>query len=161
MSDSSNPASLDHQTNKVLPPVPRLILDINVLLNGLSGSQSSVNRKIYQAFLRGHVGVVVSESWLCELERVLDYPAIQRLGISAGTSARAMRDMLQLGECIAPVPMFDWVSVHDRKDWYLLDLLFESAASGLVTQDKLLLQAGKRLRMPIFHPRDLLDWGIL
>jgi predicted nucleic acid-binding protein len=48
------------------------------------------------------------------------------------------------------VNRYDWPSLKDKKDWYLLNLLFDSGADGLITQDQRVLEAGKFLEMPVF-----------
>jgi putative PIN family toxin of toxin-antitoxin system len=141
--------------------VPRLIIDINVLLNGIGGNDNSINRRLYDAFLRAEIRLVFSEEWLLEFERVLAYPAMTRLGIGSSTVARTMRELFLLGEFIAPVPQLDWDSLRDKKDWYLLDLLFFTTPNALITQDKKVLTAGIALGLPVVHPRDLVQLGFL
>jgi putative PIN family toxin of toxin-antitoxin system len=142
-------------------PMPRLIIDINVLLNGIGNNDTSINRRLYNAFLRAEIRLVFSEDWLLEFERVLDYPVMVRLGIGRGTAARTMRELLLLGEFVAPVPQLDWDSLRDKKDWYLLDLLFFAMPNALITQDAKVLTAGKALGLPMAHPRDLIKLGFL
>ena len=142
-------------------PITRLIIDINVLLNGIGNNDTSINRRLYNAFLRAEIRLVFSEEWLLEFERVLDYPVMIRLGISRGTAARTMRELLLLGEFVSPLPQLDWDSLRDKKDWHLLDLLFFATPDALITQDKKVLTAGDALKLPVIHPRNLLKLGFL
>jgi predicted nucleic acid-binding protein len=63
---------------------------------------------------------------------------------------RFARNLYELGEPVYNIPMLDWPSLSDQKDWYLLDLLLKSNADGLITRDKRILEAGKHLGMPVF-----------
>jgi predicted nucleic acid-binding protein len=133
---------------------PRLIADVNTLLAGVVGKPGSIAERLYRSFRRGQVRLVFDGTYLAELERVLDYEPIQQLGITRGLAFGMARDLLLLGEYYAQVPRYDWPSLPDPRDWYLLDLLFESSADGLVTQDKVLIAAGQKLEMPVFHLTD-------
>jgi uncharacterized protein len=141
---------------------PRLIPDINVFLNGIVSSRgNTLNTRLYQGFRRGLVRFIYSEEWLDEFERILTYPQVLALGITASGVAKASRDLFLLGEYVAPVPRFDWPDLGDRKDWYLLDLLLETQADALVTQDKKVLALGKLLNLPIYAPVELVELGVI
>lgn len=151
---SLDPASPQHLT-------PRVIPDMNVLLNGITGRPDSLNRRLYGQFTRGLVRFVICEPWLEEFERVLTYPPVLQLGITPTLVSRTMRELLLLGEYIAPVPQFDWPGLSDRNDWFLLDLLWESQADALVTQDTKVHRYGQKFGMPILKPGELIKSGIL
>ncbi len=157
MPDSSNSDTLDH--NLEIKPIPSVIADINVLLNGITGRSNTLSRRIYEAFQRGELQFVISEALLAELENVFDYSTVMALGVTPRTAARVMRELMLLGEYIAPVPRYDWDSLPDTKDWYLLDLLFESRADALVTQDKKILSTGAKLRMPVYKMEQIAEMG--
>lgn len=57
---------------------------------------------------------------------------------------------------MAPVAHYEWPSLSDIKDWYLLDLLFDSGADALVTEDKQILKAGRFLKLEVLRPDELL-----
>jgi uncharacterized protein len=142
--------------------VPRLILDVNVLLNAITTDPATIFGRLYERFRRGEVRFVSSESLLFEFGRILDYPRIQtQFRISPASSFAVARDLLLLGEYIEYVPNFDWPSLHDPKDWYLLDLLLESQANALITQDQGVIKAGKALDLPVLHPRELKAAGFI
>lgn len=142
--------------------VPRLILDANVLLNAITAPPASILGRLNLRFRRGEIRVVVSESLLSEFLLILEYPRIkERFTLTAADGFATARDLLLLGEYVAPVPRWDWPSLSDPKDWFLLDLLFESRATALVTQDAAVLRAGATLELPVLHPRDLRAAGLL
>ncbi len=140
----------------VISDPPRLILDANVLLNAITAPSSTILGRLHTRFRRGEVRVVFSEVLLTEFQSILEYPRIvERFKLGAADGFGVARDLLLLGEYVAPVPRFDWPSLSDPKGWYLLDLLFEAQADALVTQDRAVLVAGAALGLPVWHPRDL------
>jgi predicted nucleic acid-binding protein len=143
------------------PPIPRIIPDANVFLNGITGRPNTLNRRLYQNFRRGLNRFVFSESWLTEFERILEYPDVIALGLTPSLVAKVTHDLWLLGEYVNLVPLYDWPGVGDRKDWFLFDLLLESNADALVTQDRRLLEAGKKLKLPVFNPSELPALGLI
>ncbi len=135
---------------------PRLILDANVLLNAITTPASTILGQLYTRFRRGEIRLLFSEALLTEFQQILVYPRIkERFKLGAGDGFAVARDLLLLGEYVSPLPRFDWPTLTDPKDWYLLDLLFEAEANALVTQDRAVLRAGQALSLPVLHPKDL------
>lgn len=140
----------------------RVILDANVLLNAITAPPASILGRLNLRFRRGEIRIVLSEALLSEFLLILEYPRIkQRFALTAADGFATARDLLLLGEYVAPVPRWDWPSLSDPKDWFLLDLLFESRAAALITQDGAVLRAGMALQMPVLHPKDLRAAGLL
>jgi predicted nucleic acid-binding protein len=50
----------------------------------------------------------------------------------------------------------DWPSLVDQKDWWALDLAWASEADFIVTRDKAILRAGKKLKLAVLEPPELL-----
>ncbi|MCL6527269.1 MAG: putative toxin-antitoxin system toxin component, PIN family [Thermaceae bacterium] len=130
---------------------PRLILDTNVLLSGLMGRPGTMAHRLYKQFERGEVRLVFSASLLSEIQDVVGYPGILARGMSPGLAFKLARDLYELGEYYPKVERYDWPSLPDRKDWFLLDLLYTSAASALLTQDERLREAGQKLGLPVLN----------
>jgi putative PIN family toxin of toxin-antitoxin system len=142
--------------------IPRVILDANVLLNAITAPVSTVLGRLHTRFRHNEIRVVFSEALLSEFQQILEYPHIQaRFKLGAADGFSVARDLLLLGEYVSPVPRFDWPTLTDPKDWYLLDLLFEARTDALVTQDRAVLKAGKALGLPVLHPRDLRAAGLI
>ncbi|MDZ7703046.1 MAG: hypothetical protein U5L04_01005 [Trueperaceae bacterium] len=143
--------------------LPRLILDINVLLPAVSGQPTSPERRLWNKFRRGQLGIVFSDALITEFLEVLRYPEVQALGITPAVSGMLVYDLFLLGDYYSPQEMtvLDWPTLGDKKDWYLLDLLFTSRADGLITRDKKVIVAGKKLAMPVVHPDALEQRGWL
>jgi putative PIN family toxin of toxin-antitoxin system len=143
-------------------PIPRVILDANVLLNAITAPTSTILGRLHTRFRHNEIRVVFSEALLTEFQQILEYPHIQtRFKLGAADGFSVARDLLLLGEYVSPVPRFDWPTLTDPKDWYLFDLLFEARTDALVTQDRAVLKAGKALDLPVLHPRDLRAAGLL
>jgi putative PIN family toxin of toxin-antitoxin system len=135
---------------------PRLILDANVLLNVITTPASTILGQLNTRFRHGEIRLLFSEALLTEFQQMLMYSRIkERFKLGAGDGFAIAKDLLLLGEYVSPVPRFDWPTLTDPKDWYLLDLLFESRADALVTQDHAVLRAGQALSLPVLHPKDL------
>lgn len=141
---------------------PRLILDANVLLNAITAPANTILGRLNTRFRHNEIRVVFSEALLKEFQQILEYPRIQeRFKLGAADGFAVARDLLLLGEYVAPVLRFDWPTLTDPKDWYLLDLLFETRADALVTQDNAVLRAGEILALPVLHPRALQAEGLI
>ena len=143
-----------------LPNVKRLIPDVNVLLGGMVGKDEGLLHQLYLSFRRGDCTFVLCADHLVELERILTYPKVLALGVTPSLTFAAAVDLLQLGGYWPTVPRYDWPSVNDLKDWYLFDLLFETKADALVTQDLGLLSAGEALGLPVMAPHSLTKFDL-
>lgn len=143
------------------PVTPRVVADVNIILSGATGKRGSVLRQLHERFRRAELRYVLSQALLDELKTVLSYPKVIALGMTPALAFDMAVDLLHLGEYIAPVTRYDWPSVPDRKDWYLLDLLYTSGADCLITQDKPLLQAARALGLPTLHPSELKAAGLI
>jgi putative PIN family toxin of toxin-antitoxin system len=151
-------------------PIPRVILDANVLLNAITAPANTILGRLHTRFRHNEIRVVFSEALLSEFQQILEYPHIQtRFKLGAADGFSVARDLLLLGEYVSPVPAhghgayvprFDWPTLTDPKDWYLFDLLFEARTDAL-TQDRAVLKAGKALDLPVLHPRDLRAAGLI
>jgi putative PIN family toxin of toxin-antitoxin system len=129
---------------------PRLIADVNVFLFGLVAKQGSLTERFYRAFSRSDICLVFSSELTLELQEIVAYPKVVAKGVTPAIAFRLAREIYELGEYYPRVNRYDWPSLKDKKDWYLLNLLFDSGADGLITQDQSVLDAGKFLGMPVF-----------
>ena len=111
--------------------------------------------RIWRDFRTREIQLVFSEILLLEVQRVLDYPSVARLGISSGTAFSAATELLLLGEYHAPLPHFNWPTLTDPDDWHLFDLLYHAEADALITRDTQVLKAGRTLGLPARLPEEL------
>ena len=133
---------------------PRLVIDVNILIAAIKARENSLAFRLYQAFLKSEFRLVFSASFANELATVVSYPEVLARGMNPTISFRMAQSLYELGELVIRVPELDWPTLSDKDDWYLLDLLFDSRADGLITQDKKVLQAGQKLGMPVFDLQD-------
>jgi putative PIN family toxin of toxin-antitoxin system len=133
---------------------PRLVIDANVLFSGLVARPESLSYRCLEASRRGATRLVFSQDLMDELERTLEYPRILALGITPALAFGLARQFYELGEFINPVQKYDWPTLKDRKDWHLLDLLYQSSATALLTKDNAVLKAGQALKLPVHSLAD-------
>lgn len=145
-----------------MTPLLRLVVDIQVLLSGVTGSKGP-SFELWQAARRFDVVLVLCEGHFSELAQVLTYPQVLALGDGALTPSLSFQfaaQLFQVGEYYAHVQPNAWPSCPDPKDWYLLDLLMQAAADGLITKDRHLLRLADRLGLPVMEPKALLRLGL-
>ncbi len=134
--------------------VPRLVIDVNVILASFGGRPDSLSSRLHRQFRNNNVRLIFDGKYLSEMATVLDYPVTFKLKITPSMAFVLAQTLFENGEYYPRVAYFDWPSLSDAKDWYLLDLLMESNADGIITQDKKVLQAGQKLGMPVFDLQD-------
>lgn len=142
--------------------IPRLIPDVNVLLSGIS-SRYGPARDLYLAAKRFDAVFVLCPQHFEELQRVLTYSQVLALGggITPSDAFGLAFELLQMSEFVQLVRAYDWPSCPDPKDWYLLSLLMTADADAIVTKDKHLLRLNFDLGLPVYEPKELLQFGIL
>ena len=143
------------------PPTIRVVADVNIILNSITAKPKSILSELYSKFKRSEVRYLISQELLDELQRTMQYEKVINLGVSPSIAFNIAVDLLLLGEYIAPVSKYDWPTVADKKDWYLFDLLIEAKADYLISQDKSLLKAARKLGLPVLHPSELRKAGLL
>lgn len=119
--------------------VPLVVLDAGVVIRALAGSEGASSFRLVRGISTGGLRLAISDGFLRELTRVARRPAISR----RLDPARAIEVGLDLGihgEMRRP-RSFDWPSVADPKDWWMLDLAHASEADFIVTWDHHLLDA--------------------
>lgn len=115
----------------------RVIFDTNILLS-LSVSRSGTLYAIRQAWRDLRFEVLVSDTLIEEITRVLTYPQVAKwLGEEGRAALFNLLDSAEWVEIQPPLPTFD-----DPKDAFLLAMLRDGQADCLVTGDKQLLALG-------------------
>jgi putative PIN family toxin of toxin-antitoxin system len=128
----------------------RAVLDTNVFISALL-SRSGTPARIVERWLAGEFELVVSESLLSELEKVLAYQRVRsRIGDAV---ARDLVAMLRRYAIVASEVDEPPVRSDDPKDDYLLALA-AAASAALVSGDVDLLAIEG---YPVYSPRAFLD----
>lgn len=127
----------------------RVIPDVNVLLRAITGR--GLPQRLYTHFRRGELRFVISADLITELGRTLTYPRVLGMGrgITPSETFSLAVELLTLAEYHPHVPRLEWPSLHDPKDWFLLDLLWNTKADALLTLDGRLLESGTVLDMRV------------
>lgn len=137
-------------------PPPLIVLDTLVVISALIGSESASSYRLVQAIATGEARLAVSDESLRELSRVVGYPEVENKIIS---SARAFHVALDLGlaaDTYHPT-RYDWPSIDDPKDGWMLDLAWASTADYIVTRDPHLMEATLPFPIDILTPPQLLE----
>ncbi len=129
----------------------RAVLDANVLVAALL-SPGGAPAQLLARWLAGEFELVVSESLLAELERVLAYPKL-RARIAPEDAAEFV-SFIRDSAVHAPAPPAPPRRSRDPGDDYLLALA-ESQKAIVVSGDRHLLELTDRF--PVRSPRDFLE----
>jgi putative PIN family toxin of toxin-antitoxin system len=134
---------------------PLLVVDTLVVVSAIIGNTGSASFAVLRAIETGEVRLAVSDDWLRELVRVLEYPRIAGL-INADQSkpARAFRIALGIGLMgqLHRPRRLDWPSLSDPNDGWIFDLAFESHAEFIVSRDARVIAAGQALDFEVLDP---------
>jgi putative PIN family toxin of toxin-antitoxin system len=134
---------------------PLLVLDTLVVVSAIIGNTGSASFALLRAIETGEVRLAVSDDWLRELVRVLEYPRIAGM-INADQSkpARAFRIALGIGLMgqVHRPRRLDWPSLSDPNDGWMFDLAFESHADFIVSRDARVIAAGQALDFEVLEP---------
>lgn len=126
-----------------------------VVVSGIIGRIDASDARTLESIETGRVQLALSDEWLRELHDVLSRAFISERRPKPDRAFRAGMTLGLMGELYRP-ERFDWVSLTDSKDWWMLDLAFASGADYIVTRDKRVLSAAKKLGFDALTPPQLL-----
>ncbi len=129
-----------------------------MIVNAIIGRKGSASEQILRAVATADLLLAVSDAGHRELVRVMGYENIQA---NCKNPQRAVAVALDIGTMatLYHPPRFDWPTVPDPNDGWLLDLAYESGAAHVVTDDQHLLRhrpALKEMGFSILAPLQLL-----
>jgi putative PIN family toxin of toxin-antitoxin system len=136
-----------------------LVVDTLVVVSAIIGNTSSASFALLRAIETGDCQLAVSDDWLRELVRVLEYPRIANLiGADQSKPARAFRIALGIGLMgrLQRPRRLDWPSLSDPNDGWIFDLAFESQADVIVSRDTRVIAAGQALNFEVLEPTEVL-----
>ncbi len=128
-----------------------IVLDTMVVVGGVIGRTSGADAKVLHSIETGGVRLASSDAWLRELQDVLTRPVVLEHVSDPGRLVRAALTVGVMGALYRP-KRFDWPSLTDQKDWWMLDLAFESGADLILTRDKIVLRAAAKLGFQAVTP---------
>jgi putative PIN family toxin of toxin-antitoxin system len=133
------------------------VLDTMVILGAVIGKQDSADALVVRAAtIGGQAQVAVSDDFLSELVKVMSYPEIESRIERPVRAFEIALDLMQMGLWYTPRRL-EWPSLRDPKDWWVLDLAFESGADCIVTRDSDLLEDAPPLAFEVRTPFEFLQ----
>jgi putative PIN family toxin of toxin-antitoxin system len=124
----------------------RVVLDTNILVSAIA-YPGSIPGRIFSAWQRGQLDVVLSRYILDEMERVL--PRFAQVKLSASGIRDLADSFMFRAEMVEPVAVRE-ASLRDEADAPILGTLLAAKADYLITGDKDLLALSERY--PIVTP---------
>lgn len=132
-----------------------IVLDTGVVISALVGPADTPHDRLIDRVASGEVLLALSDEFLRELSRVVGYPNVEPQIRSAARALRYGLDIGTMGHMYRPT-RYDWPSVKDRKDGWMLDLAWAARADCIVTRDPHLTDATMPFPVEVLDPRELL-----
>lgn len=133
---------------------PLIVLDTNVVAAAAMGYPGSNNSLIISEISAGGVRPAISDDYMDELVQTMSKPYIEEHA-SVGRAFNIALVLAHMGKSYQP-RKYDWPSVTDEKDWWILDLAFESGAEHIVTWNMNHLAPARGLGFDVLTPPELL-----
>ncbi|NJK43648.1 MAG: putative toxin-antitoxin system toxin component, PIN family [Pleurocapsa sp. SU_196_0] len=132
-----------------------IVMDTMVVVSAVMGRVDASDARTLEAVETGRVRLALSDEWLRELSDVMSRDFILERETEPGRAFRAGLTLGLMGELFRPERL-DWVSLTDRKDWWLLNLAYASGADFIVTRDRRVTRAATALGFDVVTPPELL-----
>lgn len=136
-------------------PSPLLVLDTDVVVAAVFGSPGSSNDRMVRAVATGVVRLAISDDCLRGMAWTMNDPDVASRIERPGAAFDVALDVGVMGFLHHPRRL-DWLSVSDPKDWWMLDLAFDSGAEAIVTWGHHLLDAEIPFEVEVLTPPTLL-----
>ncbi len=137
-------------------PSALIVLDTGVVISALVGPEDTSHHRLLDRVASGGVLLAVSDEFLRELSRVAGYPDVEPQIASA---ARALRYGLDIGVMgrMYRTTRYDWPSIRDPKDGWMLDLAWVARADCIVSRDPHLTGVTMPFPVEVLEPHQLLE----
>ena len=132
------------------------MLDTSVVVSALVGPEGTPHHRLLDKVASGAVTLAVSDEFFRELSRVAGYPDVEPQIVSAARALRYGLDLGFMGRMHRPT-RYDWPSIRDRNDGWMLDLAWMSRASYIVSRDPHLTEAKMPFPVEVLEPQQLLS----
>ncbi len=133
---------------------PLIVLDTNVVTAAAMGSPRSANSRIIDEVATGGVRLALSDDYMGELVLTMSKPRVEE-NASVGRAVHIALVLAYMGKSYRP-RKYDWPSIPDHKDWWMLDLALESGADHIVTWDTRHLTPAGALGFDVLDPPSFL-----
>lgn len=121
----------------------------------LIGAEDSSSYQLVRAIGAGEFRLALSDEFLRELSELVAYPKVETRIVSLSRAFHMALDVGVMGEMRYPRRL-DWPSVPDQRDWWMLDLAWNSEADYIVSWDPHLTNADLPLPLEVVTPPALL-----
>lgn len=149
-------------TARTLPPrgsldtlAPLIIIDTLVVVSALIGSEEASSYRLLRAVATADVQLAVSDDFLRELSHVVGYPEVESKIASPARAFRMALDLAIMADLYHP-KRYDWPSIEDSKDGWMLDLAWSAHADYIITRDPHLTKADLPFPVEVLEPHQLL-----
>jgi putative PIN family toxin of toxin-antitoxin system len=129
-------------------------IDTNVVIGALLGYEKSSNARVLRAIETGGLRLASSDAWLRELTDVLSHPSFAQRMPNPGQVMRVALSIGIMGELHQP-QRYDWPSLSDLKDWWLLDLAYGVGVDCIISHDQKVKKAGRACGFAVHDPIEL------
>jgi putative PIN family toxin of toxin-antitoxin system len=136
---------------------PVCVIDTMIVVSGIIGKPNGSDAQILSAIETGQLSLVLSDVGLLEFAAVLERDFIQQHFPLPSRVFRVGLALGMMGNLYRP-KRYDWTSLSDPKDWWLLDLAFAAEADYIVTRDKKVLLADNKLGFTALAPPQVLKF---
>jgi predicted nucleic acid-binding protein len=141
-----------------------VVLDTVVVVRGIIGRRDGADAQVLRAVATGEVRLAVSDDGLRELQRVMGYESVREKVSDPARAFATGLDIGLMGELFRP-RTYDWPTLPDPKDRWVLDLAYEAGSSEsrtsyVVTRDGHFLDRRVRFEAMGFRivtPEELLE----
>jgi predicted nucleic acid-binding protein len=126
------------------------------VVSALVGPANTPHHRLLDMIASGGVLLAISDEFLRELSRAAGYPDVEPQIVSAARALRYGLDIGYMGHMRRPT-RYDWPSVKDPKDGWMLDLAWAARADYIVSRDPHLTEATMPIPVEVLEPQQLLE----
>lgn len=135
---------------------PLVVLDTGVVVRALIGRRDASSYRFIRAAGTGAVSLAHSDEGLRELGRIVEEKDEEGLIASASRAFSVAMDLWEHGTLYHP-ERYDWPSVRDPGDGWMLDLAWDAEADYIVSWDPHLTEAEVPFPVEVLEPQQLLS----
>jgi putative PIN family toxin of toxin-antitoxin system len=136
--------------------IPLIVLDTMVVIAAVIGRPSGAAAQVVRAVATGEIQLAISDEFLSEIVRVMDYPEVEVLVHRPVQAFEVALDIGTMGFMYHPRRLM-WPTLSDIGDSWVFDLAYESDADYIVSCDGAIHNAGSELGFLVVYPGDLLE----
>jgi putative PIN family toxin of toxin-antitoxin system len=130
---------------------PLIVLDTGVVIGALMGREDASNYQVCRAVGTGDLRLAISDDFMRELSRVVGSADVEPRILSPARAFRIALDIGYMGHIHHPT-RYNWPSIEDPNDGWMLDLAWEARADCIVSRDPHLTRADLPFPVWVLEP---------